>query len=762
MGVLRTDRIRSRNGKPHELSASASEILLSSEPLRGNLYRTELSVPTIHCGGCIQKIEKAVSKLPGIEYVRVNLSTKRVTVHWHAEVEPPALIETLKLLGHEAHLHEPDSGKKDPVFSELIRALAVAGFAASNIMVLSVSIWSGAEPATRDLFHWISAFIAFPALVYSGRVFFRSAGRSLRQGQTNMDVPISIGVMIAFSMSFYDTIQHGEHAYFDASVSLLFFLLIGRTLDHLMREKARSAVRGLASLAARGAMVLRADNSRDYLPVSEIRTGMKILLAAGERVPVDARIEEGTSDLDNSLASGESMPLSVGPGSILRAGTLNLTGPLTIVAIASAADSFLAEMLRLMEVAEAGRGSYRRLADRVSQLYAPVVHLAALFSFLGWVFATGDFHRAVTIAVAVLIITCPCALGLAVPMVQVMAARRLFENGIMVKDGSAMERLKDVDTVVFDKTGTLTLGRLRLRERTDGNCRTLAIAAAMASHSRHPRSQALYAAGVEENVKPVSLDQIREHPGFGLEASSEGGIFRLGRADWALQDRSETQSASEATAVLSKDGMLIDVFHFDDVLRSGALDTVSDLMKQEIAIEMISGDNISSVTRAARDLGIENFSAGYLPGEKSDRIAALAASGRKVLMVGDGLNDAPALAAAFTSMSPATGADIGRNGADFVFLHESLTAVSLALSVSRAAARLIRQNFVLAIAYNVVAVPIAILGHVTPLIAALAMSGSSIVVVANAMRLGKDWRSQRNTANGIIPGPSTLKAEPVQ
>ena len=366
------------------------------------------------------------------------------------------LVAALNDAGFEAHLHESAVEKKDGVTGELVRALAVAGFASANIMMLSVGVWSGADAGSRDVFHWLSAAIALPSLAYSGRVFFRSAWQAIRRGRTNMDVPISVGVLLAFGMSLYETVHHGPHAYFDAAISLLFFLLIGRTLDHVMRERARTAVKGLARLAARGAWVLEPDGSRHYLAVDAIRPGMTILLAAGDRVPVDARIVEGRSELDVSLVSGESLPRPVAPGALLQAGTLNLTGPLRIEATAAAGDSFLAEMMRMMEAAEAGRAGYRRLADRAARLYAPVIHVTALAAFVGWMLATGDAHRALTIAIAVLIITCPCALGLAVPMVQVVAARRLFERGIMVKGGGALERLAEVDHVVFDKTGTLT------------------------------------------------------------------------------------------------------------------------------------------------------------------------------------------------------------------------------------------------------------------------------------------------------------------
>jgi Cu2+-exporting ATPase len=456
---------------------SASEILLASRVVADGLRQTDLSVPGIHCGGCIQRIEKALGSLPGVEHARVNLSTRRVSITWRSATAPPRLREALAALGYDGHLHDWSQDGKDRTLAQLIRALAVAGFAATNIMALSVSVWSGAGANTRDLFHWISAAIALPALFYSGQVFFRSAWQGLKHGRTNMDVPISIGVLLAFGMSLYDTIHHQQYVYFDASISLLFFLLIGRTLDHMMRERARVAVKGLERLAAYGATVIGDDGARIYTPTSEIAPGMTILLGAGERIPVDAVVRDGRSDVDCSLATGESAPESVTAGSPLRAGTLNLTGPLTITATAAEKDSFLAEMVRLMEAAEGGRSGYRRLADQASRYYAPFVHGAALLSFVGWMLATGDVHRATTIAVAVLIITCPCAMGLAVPMVQVVAARLLYERGIMVRDGSAMERLAEVDTILFDKTGTLTLGRCVLRSAASAHAGVTVFAA---------------------------------------------------------------------------------------------------------------------------------------------------------------------------------------------------------------------------------------------------------------------------------------------
>lgn len=732
---------------------STDELKLASRSLGDGLHQVELSVPGIHCGGCIQKIEAALGKVDRIENARVNLSTRRVSVRWRGDDVPP-IASTIAGLGYDAHLFDMSASEKDQTLTELIRGVAISGFAAMNIMLLSVSVWSGAEDATRDLFHWISALIAIPALAFAGGIYFRSAWGALRHRRMNMDVPIALGVSLAYALSLYETIHSGQHAYFDAAVSLLFFLLIGRTLDHVMRNRARAAVVGLAKLAPRGAVVVGLDGGRDYRPLAEIEPGMRLFIAAGDRIPVDARVIQGRSELDTSLITGESAPQTVAEGNIIRAGTHNLTGPLTVEAVAAAKDSFLSEMLRMMEAAEGGRARYRRIADRVSALYAPVVHLTALVTFIGWMIATGDWHLSITIAIAVLIITCPCALGLAVPIVQVVAAQRLFTNGIMVKDGSAMERMAEADAIVFDKTGTLTLGQPRLVNAASIDPAALAVAADLARHSRHPLSAAIAYASTQTGP---ALADITEYPGFGIEGRTGFTTWRLGRASWAISSTDARDTPEHGGTVLAENGVLRASFAFEDALRPDAASTVQDLVKKGLQVEMLSGDRKSVAQDVAKALGINAVSAELLPGDKVARLSELAAEGRHTVMVGDGLNDAPALAAAHVSIAPATAADIGRNAADFVFLRPSLSAVPLALDVSRKAGRLVRQNIGLAIAYNAIAVPIAILGYVTPLIAAIAMSGSSMIVIGNALRLGLR-RSKTEIGNGREVNAGSLVA----
>jgi Cu2+-exporting ATPase len=725
---------RGGNNPADAVFSAREELALASRPVGEGEREVRLSVPSIHCGGCLRGVERALTGLEGVTYARANLTTKSVAVRWRAHVPPPVL-ETLAGAGYPAHLGDDQADKADPELARLIRALAVAGFVALNIMAFSVSVWAGAGAQFRQAFHIISAVLAFPALLYAGRVFYVSAWAALRRGRTNMDVPISIGVGMAFAMSLYDTIQGGPHAYFDAAVMLLFFLLVGRTLDHVMQAKARAAVGDLAKLTALGAMVEQDGGGHVYLPLGQIAPGMTVVVAAGERVPVDALVLSGQSELDRSLVTGESLPLEVQPGAAIEAGTLNLTAPLRVRATRAAKDSFLAEMVRLMAAAEADRSGYRRLAERAARLYAPVVHGAAFLSFLGWAFATGDLHRAVTIAVAVLIITCPCALGLAVPIVQVVAARRLFEKGIMVKDGTGLERLATVDAVVFDKTGTLTMGRPELM-CGEHDAHALALAAALAAHSRHPRSRALVAAHGARGGTPALIADVHEIPGHGLEGLDGSVRLRLGRPEWALTDMGGTRLPPDVSCtVLSRDGVAAAVFAFHEQLRPDARETIAALQENGIAVEILSGDQAQAVARLAGDLGVTRFEAGMRPADKLARLKVLAGAGRKVLMVGDGLNDTPALAAAHVSMAPSSAIDVGRAAADFVFVRDSLGAVPAAIAIARRTHQLIRGNFTLAIVYNVVAVPFAVAGFVTPLAAALAMSASSLIVVANALRL---------------------------
>jgi Cu2+-exporting ATPase len=705
----------------------------------------DLIIPGLCSPESITLIESALETLPGLASARVNFTGKRVVATWNdPSFNPVDIGEKLNGLGFVSRPFDPShSGLKadDAQSRQLLRAVAVSGFAAANIMLLSVSVWSGAEGSTRDLFHWISAGIALPTVAYAGRPFFRSAIRALASGQFNMDVPISLAVCLAALMSLYETFNHGEVAYFDASVTLLFFLLTGRYLDHLMRARARSSVSQLLSLSASSAMIEEADGTARILATTALQPHMKMLVAAGERLAADGVVIAGTSEIDRSLLTGESNPELMAKGAVVHAGMLNLTGPLTVDVTAAGQDTFLAEIIRLMASAEQSRSRFVQVADRLARIYSPAVHILAATTLAGWLLWTGgDWHISLMTAIAVLIITCPCALGLAVPAVQAVASGVLFRNGVMIKDGAALEKLSGVDTVIFDKTGTLTLGRPRLANGSSIAASNLAIAAGLARSSRHPLSRAVCEAAKSRGIVPAIMEDVLEIPGRGLSATFQGEPVRLGSRQWCGIEDNDGQGLPEF--VLMRNSKATGIFAFEDELRADAAAVIAKLQSEGLRVEILSGDREVAVRRAAADLGIDRWQAGVTPQQKLAYVEQLKAAGRKVLMVGDGLNDAPALAAGLTSIAPASATDIGRTAADTIFMGESLFPVLVARDVAIATQRLSLQNFALAVGYNVLAVPIAMLGFASPLIAAVAMSTSSIIVIGNSLRLGLFFRKQ--------------------
>ncbi len=699
----------------------------------------ELAVEGITCAACMGDIERCLAPLPGVTRARVNLASRRLSLGWReGEADPDDLLSRLAALGYPAHPFDAASSRPDEESARLLRALGVAGFAVMNVMLLSISVWSGnvtdITPETRDFFHWVSALIALPAVAYAGQPFFSSAWRALRAGRVNMDVPISIGILLTVGLSFVVTLTHGEEAYFDSVLMLLFFLLTGRFLDANMRRRTGVEAETLAAMRSPTAVRIGADGELSEVPASRVAPGDRVLVRPGERVPVDGVVEAGSSDIDASLVTGESLPVHAANGDTVHAGTLNLSGSLTVSVSAAAGDTLLAEIERLLAHASEAKSAAMRLADRVSRSYAPVVHTAALLTFLGWVALGTPWQQALVTAIAVLIITCPCALALAVPAVQVVTAGLLFRTGILLNTGDAIERLAAVDTVVFDKTGTLTRPVAELGNTVD--VALLARAGRLARASRHPLAEALARAAGGGGV----ASEAREHPGEGVEAADDAGRERLGSPAFCGVD-AETlglfRRAHPGSSVIAyvREGEAPVLFALAQQLRSDAATVVAELRRRGLAVEILSGDGEASVASVAADLAVAEWRGGMTPADKIARLAALKAAGRKVLMVGDGLNDAPALGAAHVSMAPVTGASLAQTVADAVFLGEGLGAVTTALAHSRAALAAMHQNLWIAAVYNLIAVPIAVAGHATPLVAALAMSGSSLIVTLNALRL---------------------------
>ncbi len=719
-----------RAHKPVPLDIDLSGYARQAGPDEAEL---DLLIDGLDCAACVWLIESLLARNPAVLRARVSLSTRRLSLRWRgANTDANGHAGLVAALGFRLAPYEAiaAAAEDDRDTRALLRSLAVAGFAAANVMLLSVAVWSGEDgsmgDATRALFHWLSAAIALPAVAYAGRPFFRSAYAALKAGRTNMDVPISIGVTLACVISLHEAWVGQQHAFFDSAITLVFFLLIGRYLDRRARGHARQSVRALLALASRSATVLAADGTTTSRRVDTLLPGEMLLVAAGERLGADGVVSEGVSALDAALVSGDSVPVNIMPGARVFAGMVNLGAPIRVRVTAAGENTLLSEIVRLVEAAERGRSRFIAIADRVARAYAPVVHLTALLTFLGWMLLGGlPWDRALVIATAVLIITCPCALALAVPVVQVVASTRLLRAAVLLLSPAALERFAGVNHVVLDKTGTLTLGRPELVAGGE-DVDALQLAASLAGNSRHPLAQALVRAASDA----VTAPDVLEHAGQGLQR----GDVRLGSARFCGIATAADDGRSELW--LARPGRAPVRFAFADRLRPDAAAAIAALGAMNLPIEVLSGDRPAAVARAAAEAGISQWRAEVTPAGKARRLADLAAQGKRVLMVGDGLNDAPALAAAHSSISPATAAEATQNAADAVFQGDALFPVVETLQVARQADRLVRQNLALALLYNLSAVPLAVIGDVTPLIAAIAMSSSSLLVIVNALRLG--------------------------
>ncbi len=697
-----------------------------------------LMVEGVHCAACIQKVESALQQLPYVTYVRLNFSTKRLRVEWSGSADLARdIAATIRKQGYGVNPYDPKAiqAESDEEERQLQICLGVAAFAAGNIMMISVALWSSSIEVmgigTRDLMHWLSGLIALPAVYFAGQPFFRSAWSVLKHGKTNMDVPISLGVIGAVLVSLWQVMHHGEDAYFDSAVMLLFFLLIGRYLDFRARRKARGAASDLLAMMTGTAIILLDDGTQKSVPIRDLKEGMRVLVPMGQRIPADSQVLSGVSEIDTSLVTGETMPRAVKEGDTVFAGTSNLSAPLQLIVKSAAHDSLLSEIVRLMERAEQGQAKYVRLADRAARLYTPAVHTLAALTFLGWWLVAGvDVPHAVLMAVTVLIITCPCALGLAVPVVQVLASSRLMKRHILVKSGDALERLASINTILLDKTGTLTMGHPKLVNKDQISAEYLQLAASLGANSHHPLSKAL---GQEWTGDIFEMDHVQEYPGQGIEGHFNHRRIRMGSRSWCGSADAPSDDSQELW--LKIDAMPVACFKFQDQLREDAKATIDDLKSLGIRPVLLSGDRQAVAERIGHELGIEDISGELSPVDKYNRMDLLRRDGYRVAMVGDGLNDAPTIAGADVSMSPASAIDMTQNAADIVFMGDKLGAVTEAYRTAIFSGKLVRQNFVLAILYNMFAVPLAVFGFVTPLIAAIAMSGSSLVVIANSFRL---------------------------
>lgn len=702
--------------------------------------RLDLAMEGMTCAACIGEIESALKDVPGLLAARVNYADRRLSLEWMARPFDFAVVQDrLRRLGYRAHPFELASTEREEIETSrrLLRCLAIAAFAAMNIMLLSVSVWIGngadIDSATRDFFHGVSALIALPAAAFAGQPFFASAFAALRARRLNMDVPISLGILLALAMSVFETLTHATHAYFDSAVMLLTFLLLGRYLDHAMRRKTRAVAANLAALRAPIACRISEGGGESLVPLASLARGDHVLARPGERLPADGVILAGASSLDESIVTGESRRRRVAAGDQVFAGSLNFSGALTILVEAAGGSTVLDEIERLLDKATAARSRYVRLADRVSRLYAPLVHLTALATALGWLAFGASLHDALVVAISVLIVTCPCALALAVPAVQVVASGALFRDGVLLNSADAIERLAEIDTVAFDKTGTLTAPEPRVVNAAQIDPQLLELAARLAHSSSHPLARAV----ARERLRAQPIDGATEEQGRGVAALVDGVEARLGSPQFCDLERDYAALGAldaDVSVVAFRHGARTALLFVRQVLRPDAREVVDALARRGLRIVIFSGDRIEAVEKVALALGVADWRGALKPADKVARLEALRAEGRKVLMIGDGLNDAPALASAHVSLSPIDATQVTQAAADAVFLGERLAPIVATIDTSARARRLMRENLALSVIYNVLAVPLAIAGLLTPLIAAAAMSGSSLLVTLNALR----------------------------
>lgn len=686
------------------------------------------TVNDMRCGGCAIKIEAQISKMAGVIQARTNATTKRLNFVWDPNVNTAdSIIDALSSIGYTATPFVENT--KLSKETSLLIPLAVAGFATMNVMAISFSVWAGLvtdmDENTRQFLNLISAGIATPAILYSGKAFFGPAWKAVRHSQMSMDVPISLAIITTVLASFYELAHRSEHVYFDAAISLIFFLLIGRVLEQSMRKRSESASDNLRHMLQGRAIRLISDDTREDMLAEDLQVGDRVLIIPGENVPADGVLLSTQAYVDESIISGESTPRVVETGQNLIAGSQIVDAAIELRVTAVGSGSHLSEIAALTEAAEAHRGATQLLADKFARAYGPIVIGSAVFGFLIWFFILdAGLSKSLLISVAVLVVTCPCAAGLATPAVVVRAVNLLMSNGVILKTAGALERLAEIKHVLIDKTGTLTTAKLTITKNIPEPL--LKRAAAMAANSAHPLSKVLaasYSSAAENDVQEIVNQGLLATDGAKLGSAIFVGVedtIGMGPTLWFKPDNGKAMRLS-----------------FEDTPRMDAEDLLSGFTNKNLPVTMLSGDGETSVSVTAKKLGILNWNSKLTPEDKVAEIEAIERNGVHTLMIGDGLNDTPSLAAAHSSMALASATSASQSAADIILVGDRLTPALIALDVAKKARKLIKQNLAFSLVYNIIALPIALFGGLTPMIAAILMSSSSLIVMLNALRLDR-------------------------
>ncbi|MGH0031624.1 MAG: heavy metal translocating P-type ATPase [Myxococcota bacterium] len=715
----------------------------------------------LHCSGCVNRTERALRDAPGVREASVNYTTHRALVEFDPkQTDADALTAVVASLGYEATPYDPESAPdaSERGAREMLARVLVAAFLALNVMMISVALYIGGfqdlSPEIRRFLRWTAIALTVPAVAWCALPFWRGAASGLRRREITMDVPIVLGVSIAFAVSIAGTLLEADHLFMDSASMIVFLILLGRTLERRARARASSAVDRLGSLTPRTAL-RRTPSGVEEVGVDALRPGDRIVVPPGERIATDGTVVHGATEVDESLLTGESHPVLRGVADAVHGGSRNVLAEIEVEVRCAVGEGTVARIGELLERAQLVRPPIQQTADRVAAVFAPSVVGAAALVAVAWTLAgAGGFEVALTTA-AVLIVACPCALGLATPAAITAAIGRAASLGVLVKSGEAIERCAKVRHVMFDKTGTLTEGRLAVEEiATEGaDAETLLLVAIAAEgSSTHPVAEALRReADARGLAVPESDDRVRRAvAGRGVVAGEGADRLLVGSRDLLRDEGVRVPPALEqAAAKLAERGLslawvargdaALGVAGAADPPRADGPEAVERLRRLGLGVSLVSGDHLPAVERAAARARIREIAAGATPEEKVARVSALSRAGRPVLAVGDGINDAAALAAADVGVAMVRGAEVTLHAAELVVRVPRLGAVPDAIALSRAALRRIRENLGFALAYNALAIPLAAVGVLHPLYAALAMSLSSLVVTGNAARLLR-WR----------------------